>query len=178
MSLLKPKSLYRYAVLEYQPSLKLPNSQRLALVLQGPDSVVVMVRDPSRLRGVSEVARAVLDQLPALLSQQVEDAIGQNKDVDVLAGLQANNRWNIYLGKPDTVKSAEDPLELAFQLFIDNVVRREQGTATKLQTSLLPSQTGEHATHEDYFMRRVNVPAREELLEVKRKPSLAHAQNS
>src|SRR5256885_2926671 len=123
MSFLRSKREYRYSVLEFQPSLKLPRSERLALILEGPDTVVVVGRDSSRLRGVSEVARGVLEQLPTLLMQQVEAAVNRNDGVNVLAELQASNRWNIFFGKADTVRSETDPLQLAFQLFFEYVVR-------------------------------------------------------
>ncbi|HVS39232.1 MAG TPA: hypothetical protein VMS17_26990 [Gemmataceae bacterium] len=120
----------RYVVFRYQPDLSKDDWLPLGVVAECPSDdepeIGVMCLESAEARGGSELAGAMLQNVPAILNEEVEKTRARLlPGEDFLEVLRAQNPWNFHftVAQEQTVK-AEDLQQATMDLFYRHVLRR------------------------------------------------------
>ena len=117
----QPKHPYcYYSIIRYRESL-IGSSQLdipIAVVVEtkGHDAAL-MGYTPPEINNLSSISAAVISKLPQILIKQLEEAREQSKGRSVIDILSSNNRWNIYLTKPQKYETNHNLQETTLLLF-------------------------------------------------------------
>lgn len=145
---------YRFSILQYQPRMRVPEgTQPVAVVMSGEEGVFVMGIHHSQVEGNSRLGDAVLEQLPHIISEQLEEADRQDVD-DYLAYLASQNEWNLYLSDPEECRTETDIQAATFQVFMNRVASYYLDREARLQRSTGPAEL------DNIFLRSSRAPRR------------------
>jgi len=129
-----------FAVLRYQQTLNDDRWIPLGIVAATPFEhgtiVAVVCLQTVEVEGASELAGAILQDIPTVLRKEIEASCAKFKPGDdFLEILRAGNPWNLHFSVPQKEdRNADDILDAAMQLFYERVVKSHVPTNGKRVT--------------------------------------------
>jgi hypothetical protein len=140
----------KVVLFRYQPNLAKDKWFPIGIVVersvkQETEIAVVCLQQLNMQATMSELAAAMLRDVPSILRKEVEGCrIRLKSKDDFLEALRAGNQWNFHFSVPEPASvEAEDILEAAFILFHKKVLRELPGLTFPMLSSpmrLQPSQ--------------------------------------